>query len=54
MRVYLHGSLPGYHDWLSGYQGPCDVLGVDRVTQREWVRPGAAVPDATARASGIA
>jgi hypothetical protein len=34
---YLHGSLPGNHDWLSGWQGQCG-----------------AVPDAAARASGVA
>ena len=54
VRGYLHGSLPGNYDWLSGYQGHCGVLGVDRITQRHWVRPGAAVPGAAARASGIA
>jgi hypothetical protein len=37
VRGYLHGSLPGNHDRLSGCQGQCG-----------------AVPDAAARASGIA
>lgn len=54
VRGYLHGSLPGNYDWLSGYQGRCGVLGVDRVTRRHCFRPGAAAPDATARASVIA
>jgi beta-glucosidase/6-phospho-beta-glucosidase/beta-galactosidase len=54
VRDYLHGGLPGNQDWRSGYQGRCGVRGVDRVTRRHWVRPGAAVPGAAARASGIA
>jgi hypothetical protein len=54
VRGYLPGSLPGNHDRHSGYQGRCGVLGVDRVIQRRWARPGAAGPDAAARGSGIA
>jgi hypothetical protein len=54
VRGYLHGSLPGNHDWLSGCQGRRGVLRVDRVTQRHWVGSDAPAPDAAARASGIA
>jgi beta-glucosidase len=54
VRGYLHWSLMDNYEWFNGYHGHFGLLGVDRTTQRRWIRPSAAVLGRIARANGVA
>jgi beta-glucosidase len=54
VRGYLHWSLMDNYEWFNGYHGHFGLLGVDRATQRRWIRPSAAVLGRIARANGVA
>jgi beta-glucosidase len=42
------------YEWFDGYHGHFGLLGVDRATQRRWIRPSAAVLARIARANAVA
>jgi beta-glucosidase len=54
VRGYLHWSLMDNFEWFIGYHGHFGLLGVDRTTQRRWIRPSAAVLGRIARANEVA
>jgi beta-glucosidase len=43
VRGYLHWTLMDNYEWFNGYHGHFGLLGVERATQRRWIRPSAAV-----------
>ena len=49
VRGYPHWSLVDYYEWFNGYHGHFGLLGVDRTTQRRWIRPGAVLLGRIAR-----
>jgi beta-glucosidase len=53
VRGYLHWSLIDNYEWFNGYHGHFGLLGVDRTTQRRWIRPSAAVLGRIARANRV-
>jgi beta-glucosidase len=53
VRGYLHWSLMDNYEWFNGYHGHFGLLGVDRTTQRRWIRPSAAVLALIARKNGF-
>ena len=53
VRGYLHWSLIDNYEWFNGYQGHFGLMGVDRATQRRWVRPSATILGRIARANRV-
>jgi beta-glucosidase len=53
VRGYLHWSLMDNFEWFNGYQGHFGLLGVDRTTQRRWVRPSGLALGQIARENGV-
>jgi beta-glucosidase len=53
VRGYLHWSLMDNFEWFRAYEGHFGLLGVDRTTQRRWVRPSGALLGRIARTNAV-